>query len=127
MFRSGARNHPIMEPVAAKLSDRDINDIAAYYAAQTSASAPSAPAADASDERMIEQQLRLNGYKLRVQNGEKVYCKRGAPLGSRLETQLQCTTVAEAELMQKEGREITEGIQRRTSGCLNAAQGGCGH
>ncbi len=31
-YRSGARNHPSMKAIAASLSDRDIADLAAYYA-----------------------------------------------------------------------------------------------
>jgi cytochrome c553 len=34
-FRSGKRNDPVMQPMAAGLSDQDIDDLAAYYAAQT--------------------------------------------------------------------------------------------
>jgi hypothetical protein len=35
-------------------------------------------------------------------------------------------TVAEAELMAKEGRETAERMQRGTPGCLQPSQGGCG-
>jgi cytochrome c553 len=35
LFRSGVRNNPIMKPLAASLSDQDINDLAVYYEAQT--------------------------------------------------------------------------------------------
>jgi cytochrome c553 len=35
LFRSGARNNPVMKPLAANLSDQDIDDIAVYYEAQT--------------------------------------------------------------------------------------------
>jgi cytochrome c553 len=35
LFRSGARDNPIMKPLAATLSDQDINDLAVYYEAQT--------------------------------------------------------------------------------------------
>ena len=31
-YRSSARKHPVMEGLAASLSDKDIADIAAYYA-----------------------------------------------------------------------------------------------
>lgn len=33
-YRSGRRNEPMMSPQAKKLSDRDIDQLAAYYAAQ---------------------------------------------------------------------------------------------
>ena len=35
LFRAGVRNNPIMKPLAASLSDQDIDDLAVYYEAQT--------------------------------------------------------------------------------------------
>ena len=35
LFRSGARNNPVMMPMSKTLSDKDINDVAVYYEAQT--------------------------------------------------------------------------------------------
>jgi cytochrome c553 len=35
LFKSGVRNNPIMRPLAANLSDQDIDDLAVYYEAQT--------------------------------------------------------------------------------------------
>src|SRR6185312_8835777 len=35
LFRSGARDNPVMKPLAATLQDQDIDDIAVYYEAQT--------------------------------------------------------------------------------------------
>ena len=35
LFRSGVRDNPIMKPLAASLSDQDIDDLAVYYEAQT--------------------------------------------------------------------------------------------
>ena len=35
LFRSGVRDNPIMKPLAASLSDQDINDLAVYYETQT--------------------------------------------------------------------------------------------
>lgn len=37
LFRSGARNNPVMRPLAMSLSDQDIDDLAVYYEAQTPA------------------------------------------------------------------------------------------
>jgi cytochrome c553 len=37
LFRSGVRNNPVMMPLAAGLSDQDIDDLAVYYEAQTPA------------------------------------------------------------------------------------------
>lgn len=35
LFRSGARANPVMQPLAAGLSDQDISDLAVYFEAQT--------------------------------------------------------------------------------------------
>jgi cytochrome c553 len=35
LFRAGVRNNPVMRPLAAALSDQDIDDLAVYYEAQT--------------------------------------------------------------------------------------------
>jgi cytochrome c553 len=37
LFKSGARNSPIMKPLVANLSDKDIADISVYFEAQTAA------------------------------------------------------------------------------------------
>ena len=91
--------------------------------AQTPAPAPAKPVPD---ERMIAQQLRLQGYRLSMVRGEEKYCRREAPLGSRLESVMRCLTLQEAELMAKEGKETTERVQRNQVACLKPAQGGCG-
>jgi len=95
-------------------------------AVQTPAAAPVKPAPSTPDERMAEQQLRLQGYRPSMVNGEEMYCRREAPLGSRLQSARHCVTLAEAELIAKEGKETTERLQRNTPGCLGPAQGGCG-
>ena len=33
-YKDGTRNNPIMKPMAAMLSDADVENVAAYYAAQ---------------------------------------------------------------------------------------------
>jgi hypothetical protein len=88
---------------------------------------PPKPAASESKERLAEQQLRLQGYKLTMVRGEEKYCRREAPLGSHLATVMHCVTVEEAEMMAREGREVTEREQRNTPGCLQPSMGGCGH
>jgi hypothetical protein len=88
---------------------------------------PPKPAASESKERMAEQQLRLQGYRLTMVRGEEKYCRRETPLGSHLATVMHCVTVEEAEMMAREGREVTERLQRNTTGCLQPSAGGCGH
>lgn len=99
---------------------------AAAPAGETPAAAPAKPTPSASGERMQEQLLRSQGYKLSMVNGQEKYCRREAPVGSHLPTMLHCVTVAEAEAMAREGREVTERLQRNTSGCLTPGAGSCG-
>jgi hypothetical protein len=97
---------------------------AAPTAAETPAAAPATPTATASAEPMAERLLRSQGYKPSMNHGEKLYCRREIPLGSHLPTVLHCVTVAQAEAMAREGREVTEHIQRNTAGCLTTGTGG---
>ena len=85
------------------------------------------PPKPAASESKAEQQLRLQGYKLTMVRGEEKYCRRETPLGSHLATVMHCVTVEEAEMMAREGREVTEREQRNTPGCLQPSMGGCGH
>ena len=95
--------------------------------AENPAAAAAKPvASSAPKERAEEQLLRNQGYKLTMVNGQEMYCRREAPLGSRLGSTVHCVTVQEAELIAKEGREVTERIQRSTPGCLGPSMGGCG-
>jgi len=55
MFRDGRRRDPAMSPVAERLSDTDMADLAAYFAAQLPRPRPNAPAATehAADARAV--------------------------------------------------------------------------
>ncbi|HWW79230.1 MAG TPA: hypothetical protein VNY82_06520, partial [Steroidobacteraceae bacterium] len=98
-------------------ADRTVPTTVAATAAKTPAVAPANPTPSASGERMAEKQLRMEGYKLSMVHGQEKYCRREIPLGSHLPTVVHCVTVAEAEAMVREGREVTERIQRNTVGC----------
>jgi hypothetical protein len=98
----------------------------AATAENPAATAAKPVASSAPKERAEEQLLRNQGYKPTMVNGEEMYCRREAPLGSRLGSTVHCVTVQEAELIAKEGREVTERIQRTTPGCLGPSMGGCG-
>jgi hypothetical protein len=58
---------------------------------------------------------------------EEKYCRRETPVGSHLASVLHCVTVAEAEAMAKEAREVTQHIQRNMAGCLSKGAGACGN
>jgi len=111
---------------AQNTTAEDSTATAAATAAETPAVAPAKSTPSASDERLQEQLLRSQGYKLSMVNGAQKYCRREIPLGSHLPTVFHCVTVAEAQAMAREGRETAERLQRNTPGCLNPALGGCG-
>lgn len=74
--------------------------------------APAAPKAAAPDLSAYEQHLLAQGYKPVTRNGEKVYCKRDAPLGSRISAGEHCGTVAELATATRDGREYLEKTQQ---------------
>jgi hypothetical protein len=82
-----------------------------------------------SAEKAQEHLLRSQGYKLAMVDGKEMFCRREAPLGSRLMSRVHCVTVQEAELMSKEGRETAEHIQRSMTGCIVPVRGpaNCGN
>jgi hypothetical protein len=121
-----AQNSTAEDSTGQNSAAHAVPETAAAPAAETPAVAPAKPTPSASAERLQEQLLRSQGYKLSMVNGQEKYCRREIPLGSHLATVFHCMTVAEAQAMAKEGRETTERIQRSTAGCLNPAQGGCG-
>jgi cytochrome c553 len=53
MFRDGRRQDPQMSPVAATLTDAELGDLAAYYAAQRPMARPGATAAPSAEIRAI--------------------------------------------------------------------------
>ena len=71
-FKSGTRNNPQMTPMAAPLSDQDIEDISAYYAAQTVQETPLAASVQA----------------VTIELGEKIY--RGGDATSGLPACMAC-------------------------------------
>ena len=80
------------------------------------ASGPGAPKATAPQLSVDEQRLINLGYKPKpeMRNGEKIYCRREAALGSRIPAGQHCGTVAELATTTREGREGLEKTQRTT-------------
>jgi len=58
-----------------------------------------------------EKNLLSQGYKMRLIDGEKRFCRKETVLGSNLERTV-CTTPAQVAESQRTGRDITEQIQR---------------
>jgi len=70
------------------------------------ATAASKPAVDPEENRLISE-----GYKLEMRNGQKVFCRREALLGSRFETKL-CATAEQLKSVRQSGKDIVEEAQR---------------
>jgi hypothetical protein len=78
-------------------------------AASPTAAAPSVAAAELT---AAEQRLMSLGYKPQTRNGEKIYCRREAQLGSRISASQHCGTVAELATTTQEGKDYLEKTQR---------------
>ena len=76
------------------------------------ASPPAAPKAAAPELSAAEQRLLSQGYKPQMRNGEKIYCRREAQLGSRIPDVQHCGTVAQLKDATLNGRDYLEKAQR---------------
>ena len=90
--------------------------VAAHPAASTAPAAGEHPAVeiDAAQMDQLEKHFVSEGYKVEMHNGEKIYCRREAPMGSRISSGQHCGTVAELASTTQEGREGLERTQRNT-------------
>jgi hypothetical protein len=76
------------------------------------ASSPAASPTAASELSTAEQRLINLGYKPQMRNGEKIYCRREAALGSRISAGQHCGTVTELSTTTQEGKDYLEKTQR---------------
>jgi len=76
-------------------------------ASTPAASPPATPAVSAAEQRLMSL-----GYKPQMRNGEKIYCRREAALGSRISASQHCGTVAELSTTTQEGKDYLEKTQR---------------
>lgn len=76
------------------------------------ASQPAAPKAAAPSLSADEQRLLSQGYKPQMRNGEKIYCRREAQLGSRISAVDHCGTVTQLTTATRDGKDYTEKMQR---------------
>jgi hypothetical protein len=79
-------------------------------AAAATKTASAAPAA--ADNDALEKRLTNSGYKSRMRNGTKVWCKRQDELGSRLGAQEVCATTDEWRRTFRENQDVVEHIQK---------------
>jgi hypothetical protein len=81
--------------------------------ASTAASAKTASAAQAAaDNEALEKRLTNSGYKSKMRNGTKVWCKKQEEIGSRLGAQEVCATPDEWRRSFRANQEVVEQIQK---------------
>lgn len=91
---------------------------AAPVASATSAPAASPAAAPAKaapvkeTDAALEKRLTNSGYKARMRNGTKVWCKREGELGSHLGGQEVCGTPEELRMVVQQNQDATKSIQK---------------
>jgi hypothetical protein len=85
---------------------------AAPIAPSPSAKQPAAPTAAAPALSPDEQRLLNEGYKPQMRNGQKVYCRREAELGSRIADVQHCGSVTQLKDTAQNGRDYVEKAQR---------------
>ena len=92
---------------------------AASSTAATAASPAATPADADSDAARVEKRMHARGYTTRMQNGEKVFCKREEVLGSRLSGAVHCMTADEARVNESRMQQDEELLRQRVMGsCL---------
>ena len=84
-------------------------DAPAAAAPAPAAPTPSAtqPAVDPNEKWALSE-----GYKPEMRNGEKVFCRREQPLGSRLGQEKHCATLEQLKISRQESRDVMDKIQR---------------
>jgi hypothetical protein len=78
------------------------------------ASAAAAPAAAPAKETdaQLEKRLTNSGYKAKMRNGTKVWCKREGELGSRLGGQEVCGTPDELRMVTQQNQDAMKDVQK---------------
>ena len=82
--------------------------VAAPARAASAAASPNA----AMEVSAAEQHLISLGYKPQVRDGQKIYCRREAALGSRIVAAQHCGTAAQLTTTTQEGKDYLEKTQR---------------
>ena len=84
----------------------------ANASAAATAKTVSAAQTAADNDAALEKRLTNSGYKPRMRNGTKVWCKRQDELGSRLGAQEVCATPDEWRQSFRANQEVVEHIQK---------------
>jgi hypothetical protein len=90
--------------------------------ATAAAAKPAAPATADATGNAVGPASVLSGYKAKTRNGETVYCKKVARVGSNFATET-CMTAAEAEELERRAEFDREQFRKNQTIC---GTGGCG-
>jgi hypothetical protein len=80
--------------------------------AVTPAAAPTAAAPVKESDTQLEKRLTNSGYKSRMRNGTKVWCKKEGELGSHLGGQEVCGTPDELRMVVQQNQDAAKQLQR---------------
>jgi len=100
---------PAATPVASAASTAAASPTATPAAA---AAATAKPAAVAESDAAEEKRLTNAGYKPRMRNGTKVWCKRQGELGSHLGGQEVCGTPDQLRLSVQQNQDAVKSVQK---------------
>jgi hypothetical protein len=120
---AAADPRPTTQPKRDATPAASVTDSASPAANTTAAAAPSAASSPAAAQpaapktaapalSVDEQRLLSQGYKPQMRNGEKIYCRREAQLGSHISDVQHCGTVAQLTTATRNGKDYTEQAQR---------------
>jgi hypothetical protein len=98
-------------PAASAQPAAEVNPTATPAAANATVKSDAAAAA-AAERAALERRLTNSGYKPRMRDGTKVWCKRQDELGSRLGVQEVCATPEEWRRSFRDNQEVVEHIQK---------------
>jgi hypothetical protein len=105
---------PAAAPAASATSTSAASPPATDANASAAATAKPAKAASVAAETDAQEEKRLTnaGYKARMRNGTKVWCKREGELGSRLGGQEVCGTPDELRLVVQQNQDAAKALQK---------------
>ena len=88
----------------------------AVPATPAAASTAAVQASKAQEIDPFEKHLMAEGYRPEMQGGEKMYCRKDAPLGSRLSGQKTCATAEQWKLREDQTKE---GVSKAQHAAVN--------
>ncbi|HEX8784237.1 MAG TPA: hypothetical protein VF764_12745 [Steroidobacteraceae bacterium] len=97
-------------PAAQEATPAAAAPVASATSAPAAAPAKAAPAKES--DAALEKRLTNSGYKARMRNGTKVWCKRQEELGSHLGGQEICGTPEELRMVVQQNQDAAKSLQK---------------